>query len=127
MRFSAYYVNIGDAEIPFPQDFKAVAGNAQGAVADLPATVKRKSQGNPLAAGLVAFGAGLLVSSLIPASSRERQAAVDLKERAEPLTQKVQEAAKEVAGNLREPAQQAAASLKDRLRGFLATFSAFVT
>ncbi|KAF7122075.1 hypothetical protein CNMCM5793_000030 [Aspergillus hiratsukae] len=31
MRFSAYYVNIGDAEIPFPQNFKAVAGNAKGA------------------------------------------------------------------------------------------------
>jgi hypothetical protein len=30
MRFSAYYVNIGDAEIPFPQNFKAVAGNAKG-------------------------------------------------------------------------------------------------
>lgn len=26
--FKAYYENIGDAEIPFPQDFKSLAGNA---------------------------------------------------------------------------------------------------
>lgn len=90
-----------------------VAGNAQGTVSDVPSTIRRKSQGNPLGAGLVAFGAGLLVSSLIPASQRERQAAVDLKDRAQPLTDKVTDAAKEVAGNLKEPAQQAAASVKD--------------
>jgi len=94
-------------------NLRATAGDAQGVVSDVPGNIKRKSQGNPLAAGLVAFGAGLLVSSLIPASQRERQVAVDLKERAEPITSKITDAAKEVAGNLKEPAQQAAADLKD--------------
>ncbi|MGI3786287.1 MAG: DUF3618 domain-containing protein [Janthinobacterium lividum] len=92
---------------------RAAAGDAQGVVSNVPGSIKRRSQGNPLGAGLVAFGLGLLVSSLIPASQRERQAAVDLKERAEPLTAKITDAAKEVAGNLKEPAQQAAADLKD--------------
>ena len=40
------------------------------AVSRAPATVKRKAQGNPLAAGVIAFGIGMLVSSLIP-STRE--------------------------------------------------------
>ncbi|RYZ24846.1 MAG: DUF3618 domain-containing protein, partial [Propionibacteriaceae bacterium] len=36
---------------------RSAAGDAQGAAGDVPATIKRKSQGNPLGAGLVAFGA----------------------------------------------------------------------
>jgi len=92
---------------------RGAAGNAQDSVAGVPSTIKQKSQGNPLGAGLVAFGAGLLISSLIPASQRERQAAVDLKDRAQPITDKITDAAKEVAGNLKEPAQEAAASVKD--------------
>ena len=37
--------------------------------------VARKAQGSPIAAGLIAFGAGLLVSSMLPASRAEQQAA----------------------------------------------------
>ena len=55
------------------------AGNALHdageAIADAPRQVAAKTQGNPLAAGLIAFGAGLLVSSLIPPSEKEREAA----------------------------------------------------
>ena len=47
----------------------------RGHVGDAPAQVKARTQGNPLAAGLIAFGAGLLVSALIPASQKEREAA----------------------------------------------------
>ena len=50
------------------------AGNALStagdAIADAPHQVAAKTQGNPLAAGLIAFGAGLLVSSLIPQARR---------------------------------------------------------
>ncbi|HET7724492.1 MAG TPA: DUF3618 domain-containing protein [Propionibacteriaceae bacterium] len=83
------------------------------AVSDLPGSARRQTQGNPLAAGLVAFGFGLLVSAAFPASDTERELAGDIKEKAQPLTDKVTEAAKDVAGNLQEPASQAVASLKD--------------
>jgi hypothetical protein len=103
---------VGDAV----QDRAAAVGDAvQGgaaAVGDAPAQVKRKAQGNPLAAGLIAFGAGLLISSLIPASQREQDAVSGLQKNLEPLKEKATDAAKEIAGNLREPAQQAAESLK---------------
>ena len=36
--------------------------------------MKRKTQGNPLAAGVIAFGLGMLVSSLIPSAEKERDA-----------------------------------------------------
>src|SRR6478609_9214298 len=48
-----------------------VAGSIGDAVADAPGAVARKAQGSPIAAGLIAFGAGLLVSSMLPASRVE--------------------------------------------------------
>jgi hypothetical protein len=48
------------------------ASEAGEAVREAPATVKRKAQGNPLAAGVIAFGLGMLVSSLIPSIDKER-------------------------------------------------------
>ena len=86
--------------------------DAGSAVADAPHQVKAKAQGNPLAAGLIAFGAGLLVSSLIPASQKEREAADSLKTAAEPLTTELQEAAQHVAQGLKEPAQAAMDNVK---------------
>ncbi|WP_224392117.1 DUF3618 domain-containing protein [Pseudonocardia sp. ICBG1293] len=51
------------------------ASQAAATVADTareaPRTARRQTRGNPLAAGLIAFGAGWLVSSLLPASARE--------------------------------------------------------
>lgn len=86
--------------------------DAGSAVADAPHLAKAKTQGNPLAAGLMAFGAGLLVSSLIPASQKEREAADALKTAAEPLTTELTEAAQHVAEGLKEPAQAAMENVK---------------
>lgn len=92
------------------------AGNALGetgaAIGDAPHQVKVKTQGNPLAAGLVAFGAGLLLSSLIPASEKEREAADALKSAAEPLTTELTDAAKDMAEGLKEPARKAMENVK---------------
>ena len=87
-------------------------GDAGSAIGDAPTQVKAKTQGNPLAAGLIAFGAGLLVSSLIPASQKEREAAEALKTAAEPLTTELTEAAKNLAEGLKEPAQSAMENVK---------------
>ena len=81
-------------------------------IGEAPQRMTAKTQGNPLAAGLIAFGAGLLVSSLIPASTKEREAAGALKSAAEPLTTELTEAAKNVAEGLREPAQEAMENVK---------------
>ena len=86
--------------------------DAGSAVGDAPTQVKTKTQGSPLAAGLIAFGAGLLVSSLIPASQKEREAADALKTAAEPLTAELTEAAKSMADGLKEPAQAAMENVK---------------
>ena len=88
------------------------ASEAREAVGRAPTTVKRKAQGNPLAAGVIAFGLGMLVSSLIPSSEKERQAVSQLQDNLEPVKDKAAEVAREVAENLKEPAQEAAQSVK---------------
>jgi Protein of unknown function (DUF3618) len=92
------------------------AGNALHdagtAIGDAPQQVKAKTQGNPMAAGLIAFGAGLLLSSLIPASEKEREAADALKTAAEPMTTELTEAAKDMAQGLKEPAREAMENVK---------------
>jgi len=90
----------------------SVAGTMGDAVSDAPGAVARKAQGSPIAAGLIAFGAGLLVSSLLPASRVEQQAAENIKDTAQPLVDDLTDTAKEVAGNLKEPAQQAVEEVK---------------
>ncbi|GAA3306415.1 DUF3618 domain-containing protein [Nonomuraea dietziae] len=47
---------------------------AVDAVASVPAQAARTARGNPMAAGLIAFGAGLLAASVIPETRAEREA-----------------------------------------------------
>jgi uncharacterized protein YjbJ (UPF0337 family) len=94
--------------------------NAASTVADTaseaPQMARQRTQGNPLAAGLIAFGAGWLISSILPASQKEQQAAAAIKDKAsehsDKITGPLSQAAHEVTDNLREPAQQAADSIK---------------
>ncbi len=88
-------------------------GSAKDAAGGAPATVKSKTRGNPLAAGVIAFGAGMLISALIPSSDREQQVVADLKEKAEPVKQQLTDVAKDAADSLKQPAQDAVASVKD--------------
>jgi hypothetical protein len=91
-------------------------GAVTGTVSNAGQTAKTQAQGNPLAVGAIAVGAGWLLGSLLPATSRERQAASAVKEQAAPLVGQAQEMAKEVAKEtaeeLKEPAMSAADSVK---------------
>ena len=98
-----------------------VATTMGDAVSNAPNAVARKAQGSPIAAGLIAFGAGLLVSSLLPASRVEQQAAEKVKDTAQPMVDDLTDTAKEVAGNLKEPAQQALEEVKSTATDAAAT------
>jgi ElaB/YqjD/DUF883 family membrane-anchored ribosome-binding protein len=91
-------------------DAASSVGQAPGAAAD---KARSKTQGNPLAAGLIALGAGWLVGSMLPASEKEKHAAGALKEKAQPLVEEAKSVAEETAQELKEPAKQAAQSVKD--------------
>ncbi|WP_329013563.1 DUF3618 domain-containing protein [Micromonospora rifamycinica] len=94
----------------------AAASTVGDAAQQAPQVIRRKSEGNPIAAGVIAFGVGMLVSSLIPASRREQELAAQVKEKAGEHGGAVKEKLGEVAGELREelrePAQHAAESLR---------------
>ncbi|GGG63336.1 hypothetical protein GCM10011374_28380 [Kocuria dechangensis] len=93
------------------------AEQARGAVQHAPAAARAKTRGNPMAAGLIALGAGWLVGSLLPSTQKEQQLVADAAERVQPHAQHAVESAKgmaqEVAQDLKEPAQEAAQSLKE--------------
>ena len=86
-------------------------GSAASSVADAasnaPDAALRRTQGNPLAAGLIAFGAGLLASSLLPSTSMEQRAAAGLRDQAEPVIDTVKEEASRLKDELAPKAQQA--------------------
>ncbi|MGL5818236.1 MAG: DUF3618 domain-containing protein [Phycicoccus sp.] len=82
-------------------------------VGDVPAVARRRTQGNPLAAGAVALAAGWLVASLVPASEKERELAGTAKAKAEPLVDEAKSVARDSAQRLEEPARDAAASVKE--------------
>ena len=104
------------------QDMAGEAVHAVGdAAANAPVQVTRRTQGNPLAAGLIAFGLGALVSSLLPATDRERSLAADAKDKAQPLMDETRQIAQDTASELKEPAQQAAEAVKQRATDAAAT------
>ncbi|NEK86991.1 DUF3618 domain-containing protein [Blastococcus saxobsidens] len=84
---------------------QSAASSAVGAVQQAPDQVIRQTQGNPLAAGLIAFGTGWLISSLLPASQKEQQ-----------LAQQAETALRENKDTLLEPAKQAAQEIGDQLK-----------
>jgi ElaB/YqjD/DUF883 family membrane-anchored ribosome-binding protein len=93
------------------ESVQGAAQQAAQAVQQAPDTIVRQAQGNPLAAGLIAFGVGWLVSSLLPASEKERQLAeqaeATVREHKDELLAPAKQAAQEVGEQLKPAAQQA--------------------
>ena len=104
---------VADTAYQAKETVSAKASEAGEAVRQAPAAVKRKTQGNPLAAGVIAFGLGMLVSSLIPSTEKERNAVSGLQENLGPVKEKASEVARDIGDNLKQPAQDAAQSVKE--------------
>ena len=101
------------------------ASSAASAVQQAPDQMIRQTQGNPLAAGLIAFGVGWLVSSLLPASEKEKQLAQQaetaVKEHKDTLLEPAKQAAQEMGEQLRPAAEQAVESVKGTAQDAAAT------
>lgn len=94
----------------------SVASSIGDTATSAPTIARQKTQGNPLAAGMIAFGVGWLASSLLPATEKEQEAATAVKDKAsehsDTLTAPIKEAAGNAKENLRAPAQDAVQSVK---------------
>lgn len=95
----------------------SAAGSAGDAVSSAPDAVRQRTEGNPLAAGLIAFGAGWLISSLLPASPAEQRAASTVKDAASeygpPVARQAGQAVQGAKEQLGESARQAAESVRE--------------
>jgi len=104
---------------------QGAASSAADAVQQAPQMLKQQAQGNPLAAGLIAFGVGWLVSSLIPASQKEtelaQQAESAVREHKDALLEPAKQAAQEIGEQLKPAAQEAVESVKSTAQDAAAT------
>jgi ElaB/YqjD/DUF883 family membrane-anchored ribosome-binding protein len=93
----------------------AVGHTAAGGVDTIksaPDAVVQQTQGNPLVAGGIAFGVGVLLASVFPATAKEQQVAGQLMEKAEPLAQDLKQTGQQMAEHMKEPAREAVESVK---------------
>jgi len=88
------------------------ASAVAGKVAEAPELASRQVQGNPLAAGLIAFGAGLLVATVLPESDPERRVARKVQPQLEDAARQAREIGQEVAADLKDQAGQAAEEVR---------------
>jgi gas vesicle protein len=84
---------------------------------DLTSAAEDRVVGSPIAAGLVAFGAGMVIAGILPATEKESELssrAVDaVKEHGQPLMDTAKSAGQEMAENLKPEATHAAREVKD--------------
>ncbi|MBV9792535.1 MAG: DUF3618 domain-containing protein [Actinobacteria bacterium] len=93
------------------------ASAAADVASSAPDLARQRTRGNPLAAGLIAFGAGWLLSSLLPATDAEQQVAGQVKdlaaEKGRPVVEQAKQAGQEAAQELKDSAQQRAQSVRE--------------
>src|SRR5581483_9546225 len=81
-----------------------------------PGAVSEQTRGNPLAAGVVAFGVGMLAAAAFPATKVESRLADTVTNELEPLKDKAQQVVQQVGEDLTESARTAADHVQQRAR-----------
>jgi hypothetical protein len=97
------------------------AHQAAGAVQDMaesvqqaPQAIAGQARGNPMVAGAIAFGIGLLGSMVFGPTDTERQAFDQLSDQLEPVKQGLTQSAREVASSVQQEGREAVEDLKDQ-------------
>ena len=98
------------------QKMSAATDGVVGAGGDVASTAQERYEGAPLAAGLAAFGAGMVLAALLPASRLEAEAAhrvvESAKEHGQPLVDDARVAGQEVVDTATQSAADSAQQLK---------------
>jgi gas vesicle protein len=85
-------------------------------VSEVPERLRHEAQGNPLAAGLVAFGLGLLAATTLPESRRERRLARQVQPALEDAARVAADSGRELAEDLKPRVAESAEHLRERAR-----------
>jgi hypothetical protein len=84
------------------------ASDVTGKVRGAPDMVVRQAQGSPVAAGLIAFGVGMLTAAMLPESDAERRAVGQVAEKSGEMLEPVKETARQLGSDVKESASTAA-------------------
>lgn len=99
----------------------STAQGIAGAVTGAPDQVAAGTRGNPLAAGLIAFGAGLVTAAVLPKTEREERIGEKAAELVKPAVDEVRSLGEEAVADLRPAAAEAAEHVKDAAMEGLST------
>jgi gas vesicle protein len=108
--------DVKDSAADLAHSAQSTVQSAAERVGDVPDLVKHQAEGNPLAAGLVAFGIGLLAASVLPESRRERRLARKVEPQLQQAAAAAGETGRQLAEELKPVAQEHAANLQDSAR-----------
>jgi hypothetical protein len=95
----------------------SMASSASDTAGDVARTAQERYEGAPLAAGLVAFGAGVVLASMVPATRAEAEAAHRVvetaREQGQPLVDQARSMGEQLAGQAMDNAAGAAREVRD--------------
>ena len=89
-----------------------VLESAKEGVAQAPQMLRRQARGNPMAAGMVALGAGWLVATVLPRTQEERAMVQRIEPKLAETAAAVKSEGQAIAGELKEPAHEAVEQVK---------------
>jgi ElaB/YqjD/DUF883 family membrane-anchored ribosome-binding protein len=90
------------------------ASEAKEAVTRAPQMVRQQARGNPMAAGLIAFGGGLLLGSFLPETSTEHDIARRMEPAVSGAMSEAREVGRDVIEDVKEDAEDAMEQVKDK-------------
>lgn len=106
-----------DYEEPYLARVRKQAGDAVHAAAErvqqAPEKVAEQARGSPIAAGLVMFGAGLLVASMFPETKTEQRVVDAAQPQIRHATEELKDAGHEFVDNAKQHGNEAAQEVRD--------------
>jgi polyhydroxyalkanoate synthesis regulator phasin len=95
------------------QSAQGAVGSVTETVGHMPDMAKQQAAGNPLMAGAIAFGVGLLAATVIPETRKEHQLAQKVQPQLEQAAHMAAETGKQVAEEMKPVAQEHAGQLQE--------------
>ena len=101
---------------PATERMRAQTGSMVQSAADqvqhAPQAIADQARGNPVAAGLIAFGAGLLLATVLPSSRTEQRLVDEAKPQLQGAADQLKEAGRSVAADAKDHAREAVDEVK---------------
>lgn len=103
----------GDAQRAMRDRSQQAAHTLRGA----PEATRRRTGANPLVAGAIAFGAGMLGAALLPRTRREQDMASEVAHRLEPVADEASSVGREIASQVQDRAREGAQRTREAATG----------